>query len=154
MVAIDGNNIVPMGTKMPLGGTGIEEAVNKNVILYTEDLAKSPFKDHQMISKSGLRSTINCPLITGGKAFGSLNVGSMEVSGFKKEDENLLFFISSHLSANLENRRLFAKNEKLLFNVLPKFIAKRLKTNNAEPIADFHDEVIVLFADIIGFPRV
>ena len=44
----------------------------------------------------------------------------------------------------------FARSEGLLLNVLPRSIAHRLKR---EPgvIADAHDEVTVLFADVVGF---
>jgi guanylate cyclase len=43
-----------------------------------------------------------------------------------------------------------AKSERLLLNVLPKTIAKRLK-NGEETIAECFDEAGVLFADIVGF---
>jgi adenylate cyclase len=42
------------------------------------------------------------------------------------------------------------RSEKLLLNVLPEAIAIRLKRGE-EPIADHHDEVSVLFADLAGF---
>lgn len=40
--------------------------------------------------------------------------------------------------------------DRLLFNLLPYAIAKRLK-NNPRSIADAHQEVSILFADIVGF---
>jgi adenylate cyclase len=45
-----------------------------------------------------------------------------------------------------------ARSEKLLLNVLPKSIANRLKDNDMR-IADSHDSVTVLFADIVGFTK-
>ncbi len=42
------------------------------------------------------------------------------------------------------------KSEKLLLNTLPENIAERLK-NQEEPIADYHVNVSVLFADIVNF---
>lgn len=42
------------------------------------------------------------------------------------------------------------RSEKLLLNVLPAAIAVRLKRGE-EPIADHHDEISVLFADLAGF---
>ncbi len=44
------------------------------------------------------------------------------------------------------------RSEKLLLNVLPKSIAMRLKDNNVS-IADSHDSVSILFADIVGFTK-
>lgn len=43
-----------------------------------------------------------------------------------------------------------ATSERLLLNVLPESIARRLK-GSAEVIADLHDDVTVLFADVVGF---
>ncbi len=46
-----------------------------------------------------------------------------------------------------------ARSEKLLLNVLPKSIANRLKENDMR-IADSHDNVTILFADIAGFTKI
>lgn len=45
-----------------------------------------------------------------------------------------------------------ARSEKLLLNVLPQSIASRLKDNDMR-IADSHESVSVLFADIVGFTQ-
>lgn len=45
-----------------------------------------------------------------------------------------------------------ARSEKLLLNILPKSIANRLKDNDMR-IADSHEAVTVLFADIVGFTK-
>jgi len=45
-----------------------------------------------------------------------------------------------------------ARSEKLLLNVLPQSIASRLKDNDMR-IADNHESVTVLFADIVGFTK-
>lgn len=45
-----------------------------------------------------------------------------------------------------------ARSEKLLLNVLPQTIADRLKDDEGR-IADSHDSVSVLFADIVGFTK-
>ena len=50
------------------------------------------------------------------------------------------------LELNLEQ----ARSEKLLLNILPKSIANRLKDNDMR-IADSHEAVTILFADIVGF---
>ena len=42
------------------------------------------------------------------------------------------------------------RSERLLLNVLPESIATRLKRGE-EPIADHHDDITVLFADLAGF---
>ncbi len=52
------------------------------------------------------------------------------------------------LAAELQLER--DRSDELLLNVLPESIADRLKQGEA-PIADHHDGVAVLFADIVGF---
>jgi len=47
--------------------------------------------------------------------------------------------------------RAQAETDALLRNILPDSVADRLKARPGEPIADSHDEVSVLFADISGF---
>jgi adenylate cyclase len=50
--------------------------------------------------------------------------------------------------------REFDRSEGLLLNLMPTSIASRLKNNPSEIIADHFDEVMILFADIVGFtPR-
>ncbi len=44
------------------------------------------------------------------------------------------------------------RSEKLLLNILPKSIANRLKDNDMR-IADSHEAVTILFADIVGFTK-
>jgi adenylate cyclase len=52
------------------------------------------------------------------------------------------------LELNLEQ----ARSEKLLLNILPKSIANRLKDNDMR-IADSHEAVTILFADIVDFTK-
>lgn len=46
-----------------------------------------------------------------------------------------------------------AVTERLLLNVLPEPIAKRLRTSDGRTIAERFDSVSVLFADVVGFTR-
>ena len=60
----------------------------------------------------------------------------------------LTFLVISYFRAQRDaaDRR----SERLLLNVLPEAIAARLKRGE-EPIADHHDDITVLFADLAGF---
>ncbi len=64
--------------------------------------------------------------------------------------------LAKALQASQEATRKLAKeqhkSEKLLLNILPRPIAKRLKENQ-QAIADGFAEVTVLFADIVGFTK-
>jgi class 3 adenylate cyclase len=60
--------------------------------------------------------------------------------------------MAEHAEAALE--REFDRSENLLMNLMPTSIPLRLKNNSGEIIADYFDEVTILFVDIVGFtPR-
>ena len=112
------------------------KAIEDRRILNTDNLSESPYSDHAMLAKQGLRAGINCPLIASGKAIGSLNVGSKYVNAYTDKDEQILFHISSHLANNLENQKLIDRNVELVNNMLPAGIAEQLKLNPGQLIAD------------------
>jgi len=60
----------------------------------------------------------------------------------------LTFLVISYFRAQRDAAE--RRSEKLLLNVLPEPIAARLKRGE-EPIADHHDDITVLFADLAGF---
>ena len=62
------------------------------------------------------------------------------------------YFQSQKERTLLELEQEQARSEKLLLNILPKSIANRLKDNDMR-IADSHEEVTILFADIVGFTK-
>jgi len=60
----------------------------------------------------------------------------------------LTFLVISYFRAQRDAAE--RRSERLLLNVLPEPIAARLKRGE-EPIADHHDDITVLFADLAGF---
>lgn len=62
----------------------------------------------------------------------------------------VLPFIRASARAEKEVQTAYAESERLLLNILPPSIAKRLKASD-DMIADHHARVGVLFADIAGF---
>jgi class 3 adenylate cyclase len=63
----------------------------------------------------------------------------------------LAYFVEQRERAHRELHAERERSEQLLLNVLPKPIADRLKAQPGVVIADHHNEVSVLFADIVGF---
>ena len=62
----------------------------------------------------------------------------------------VLPFIAEARRAEKELESAYGESEGLLLNILPKPIAERLKRSSGM-IADDHDRVAILFADIVGF---
>jgi len=61
-------------------------------------------------------------------------------------------FYQAHLAEDALERE-YDYSEKLLANMLPRSIASALKRNPGKTIADSHDDVTILFADIVDFSQ-
>lgn len=78
-----------------------------------------------------------------------INVGGVAV---------ILYFVMRYFQSQTEKAMLAlvgeqGKTDRLLLNILPKAIADRLK-QSGERIADRHDSVTILFADLVGFTTI
>jgi len=90
---------VPEGIRISGEGRAIGRAVDeRRVIIVPDD--RSP-------DMPEIRSSMVAPLMTGGRVLGTLNVASNQPDAYTQSDGNLLTQIASHLSAAMENRRLF-----------------------------------------------
>ncbi|HSK27075.1 MAG TPA: adenylate/guanylate cyclase domain-containing protein [Jiangellales bacterium] len=76
-----------------------------------------------------------------------LNVTGVTVSAYLM----LAYFVEQREQAHRGLRAERERSERLLLNVLPEPIAERLKAEPGVMIAEQHDAVSVLFADIVGF---
>ena len=76
-----------------------------------------------------------------------LNVMGVTVSAYVM----LAYFVEQRERAHRELQAERERSERLLLNVLPAPIAERLKSEPGVLIAEHHESVTVLFADIVGF---
>ncbi len=104
---------VPVGMRLPIEETAVGMAVRENKVVTVPNTADSPLIDSQGIAKQGLRSTMCAPLMVGGRAVGTLNVGSPEPNAYTEGDETMLMQMASLLASTMENRRLFEQTEAL-----------------------------------------
>jgi class 3 adenylate cyclase len=77
-----------------------------------------------------------------GVVFFVLNIGGVSA---------VVYFLLRYFMKGLASER--EKSERLLLNVLPASIARRLKAGE-RPLADRFDEAAVLFADLVGFTHI
>ncbi|NJN01556.1 MAG: response regulator [Leptolyngbyaceae cyanobacterium SL_1_1] len=73
-----------------------------------------------------------------------------QTQALQAQNTQLQLEIRERHRVEVELRQQRAETERLLTNMLPQMIAKRLKTNS-HTIAEQFDEVGVLFADLVGF---
>jgi class 3 adenylate cyclase len=81
---------------------------------------------------------------------------SESVRQVKNDKQELLYFegtvrdVTEKRQIEDELRKQRRMSEELLLNILPQYIAEKLKRNR-HTIADYLPEVTVLFADLVGF---
>jgi len=106
---------------------------------------------------AGMRCTLICPLSASGKAVGFLFLSSRRAGAFEAQHVEILRRITGMLSSAIAKGKLYEmviraqlESERLLRNVLPEPIVKRLKAGE-QVIADGIPEATVVFVDIVNF---
>ncbi|MCP4543604.1 MAG: PAS domain S-box protein [Chloroflexi bacterium] len=114
VLALQGESgAIPVGMQLPIEETASGMAVQENRVVTISNTADSPLIDSQGIAKQGLNSTMCAPLVVGGRAVGTLNVGNLEPDAYTERDETMLLQMASLLASTIENRRLFEQTEAL-----------------------------------------
>jgi class 3 adenylate cyclase/CRP-like cAMP-binding protein len=112
----------------------------------------------EQFQQQGLFSLFMFPIVVRGEVFGLLGCALAEDSRpWNGAELDLLRSVTAALGlwnerklAQQELRAERDKSEKLLLNILPAAIARKLK-ENPDVIAEYFEEVTILFADIVGF---
>jgi len=106
---------------------------------------------------AGMRCALICPLIVPGKPVGFLFLSSRQPGAFEAQHVEILRRITGLLSSAIAKGKLYEmviraqlESERLLRNVLPEPIVKRLKAGE-QVIADSIPEATVVFVDIVNF---
>ncbi|MBW4474225.1 MAG: GAF domain-containing protein [Stenomitos rutilans HA7619-LM2] len=118
------------------------------------DILRSP-----LAAKAGLRVACGFPVQSSGEVLGVMTFFSRELKEPAQDLLQTLTVIGSQLGQFIQRKRIEAalskeqeQTERLLLNVLPKPIAKRLKQSQ-ETIAENFAEATVLFADLVNFTQ-
>lgn len=152
------------GYRASLDGSSLEAMLHDNtprIINDLETFARFKPSSHsiKLIIKEGGKSSLTCPLITaGGNRIGFVFFTSCERDAYDERHIAMFKQIAAMLSNSVEKSHLYSRilaeeqrSDKLLRQILPSSIADRLKSGQEQAIADFHPEVGLLFADLVGF---
>jgi class 3 adenylate cyclase len=121
-------------------------------------LAKHPdSRATTLLLAEGMRSSLTCPLAASGKPVGFLFFSSQATNAYTDAHVQALRNILPALSAVIVKARLYEmviraqlESERLLRNVLPEPIVKRLKAGE-QTIADGIPAATVVFVDLVNF---
>ena len=152
----------PDGYAAPLAGSSLERVALTGEPRILNDL-EAYLADHpesastRMILQEGMRSSLTCPLIARGKTIGFLFFSSIEAHKYQPGHIRTFMRVARRLSAIADKARLHdellherQRSETLLYNVLPRRVADRLKSDTT-CVAETFDEATVLFADLVSF---
>ena len=111
----DDTNAFSSGTKLTLDDTtNIGQAVRTKQIVITRNIQERTIKSEHVLAQHGFRMTMVIPLLTGGKAIGTLNIASRTADIYSVQEQELMLQTASLLAATIENRRLFTQIEDAL----------------------------------------
>jgi len=118
-----------------------------------------PFTPRQiMVISTLVWAVFLAPLLVGGQHISAHEPG-FTASALFMMCATLITIASSYMTSSLRHREFFARralydekarSERLLLNILPAPIARRLKQGE-QSISDGFDDISVLFADLVGF---
>jgi len=123
VLALKGNEAIPIGAKLPVENTLLGEVVRQNRILIAQDFETKPWCDYldiQGLMKEGLRACIDAPLRMGERVIGTLNVAVERAHAYPPQYEILIGQTAALLSTALESRhrlletQVRARRERLL----------------------------------------
>ena len=117
------------------------------------------FEHREQAQNISLNTAFLSPLEVDGEAVGVLAMFCQDVRSRDPDMMQMLETLSSQIGQFVRRKRAETalrheqqRTESLLRNILPEEIAERLK-REPSTIADYYDDVTVLFADIVGFTR-
>jgi diguanylate cyclase (GGDEF)-like protein len=101
-----------LGEKIPLEGTGTEEACRESQAIYEPDLKRHHrFRTGEHYLQRGIRSIVYLPLSITGRTIGSLILGSRKPNAYSHSQIKLLEKVASQIAAPIENAQLYARME-------------------------------------------
>lgn len=105
--ALDGETgAIPIGKKLKLEGTLIEEAVKTRAVAIDNDAHTSRFYDIREMAKMGARAVMNAPLISCGVVMGSLNTFRIKAFSYSEEDKQSIQHLAGFISGHIYSSRL------------------------------------------------
>ncbi len=141
VIAVEGESgSVPIGTPQAIAGSLTEKAIRAKRALMVND----PDPDPQRT----INSAMIVPLTIGDETIGTINIGSKQVNLYNDQDENLIFQLTSLLSAAVDNQRLYDEQASTVEEL------RRLDHLRSTFLANMSHELRTPLNSVIGFTDV
>jgi len=111
---VQGEQIFPLGTKLPYANTALGQVATDRHILRFADTRASPLLDTQAASQRGLLSALIAPLLDGEHCLGVLNLSARAVEAYSLGDENFLTQTMALVNSALSKQKAFEQMQSAL----------------------------------------
>ena len=98
--AFEGDKAIPVGMPLPIDSTFVGSVFAEQKVKRCQDLSADPGLDSQKLAQT-LGSCMDAPMMSQGRAIGTLNVASFEKHAYTVEHEALLLHIAAVIAAQL-----------------------------------------------------
>ncbi len=94
--------------KIPLAGTGTEQAMKQQTSIYEPDLSRNrTFSSGEKHLKQGIRSIVYLPLVYAGKSIGTLTIGSCSPNAYRESQIKFLEQLAFQIAPLIANSHLY-----------------------------------------------
>ena len=106
--ALAGNDAIPLNKRFPLQDSHLGDAVRQGETMVYPDLRQQTDAIAAKLVESGLRSSVICPLISGGICYGTLNGASVDLDGFDARTIEIMNVLSRWIAVQIRVHRQIA----------------------------------------------
>lgn len=154
--AIGGVLVLDSGTKLPLSSSLVGEAFRNRRSINVDDLDDQVGHEVEQLRSANLRSALVTPLISGGEALGTLNLGNIEPGAFTDHHLQMLEIISSLVASFIRVHQLAERSAvRALTDELTGGLNRRAIFSHLDEVAhDSGQATSLLYIDLDGFKMV
>ena len=118
---------VPLGTKLPVEGTGIGTAIQENRQLsFLEEAEMDSFIDTKKMASEGLQSAVVTPLMVEGQVIGSLNVADQSAIENAAQKRTLMQQVAGLVASAIQIRRAQERTDTILQSITAPMLISRV----------------------------
>ena len=139
--------VFPTGSRQPLAGTLLEEAVSSSQPLYRPRLDGAQFPEEKEFTGLGLSSRVVAPLLTGARATGMLSLLRRTEDAFTPAEIELVGLLGRLVAAAAQNIRAYDAERRTVDEL------RRLSTMRADFVSLVSHELRTPMASVIGSAR-
>ena len=134
---------IPPGQTFAVQGTVIADVAQSRQVFITNLQPDGQTYEKRKLWQAGIRCVMSAPLISGGVAIGTLNVGSTQPDAYSNHDRQLIQQVTSLLASTLENRQLLQRTQTMLDDVSQRAKDLRLLNHMSGELNQVTDEQVI-----------